>query len=77
MTEKLDGPSYLLEALSFTIDPSQDELIALTAKMPNARRTTYDNLKVTTRVDSRSAASTFIVSDVPDKFTCIKTISRN
>ena len=31
--EKLEGPTYLLEARSFLVDPSQDELIELTAKM--------------------------------------------
>jgi phosphoenolpyruvate carboxykinase (ATP) len=76
MADKLEGPSYVLEARSFTVDPSQEELIQLTAKMPNARWTAHQNLNVTTRVDSRSAASTFIVSDEPEKFTGVKTISR-
>lgn len=62
---KLEGPTYILEAKSFHIDPSQDELLALTAKMPNARKTKYDNYNVTTRVDSRSSKSTFVVSDDP------------
>ncbi|MCA1831320.1 MAG: phosphoenolpyruvate carboxykinase [Actinomycetota bacterium] len=76
MTQKLEGPTYLLEAKSFLIDPGQDELITLTAKMPNARRTKYDNLNVTTRVDSRSAGSTFIVTDTPEDHRGHKTISR-
>jgi phosphoenolpyruvate carboxykinase (ATP) len=62
---KLEGPTYVLEARSFLVGPTQDELLALTAKMPNAKRTKYDNLNVTTRVDSRSAKSTFVVSDDP------------
>jgi len=74
--EKLEGPSYLLEASSFLVDPSQDELIELTAKMPNARWTSYENLNVTTRVDSRSARSTFIATDDVDAHTGHQTISR-
>jgi phosphoenolpyruvate carboxykinase (ATP) len=74
--KKLEGPSYLLEARSFLVDPSQDELVELTAKMPNARWTRYENLNVTTRVDSRSAKSTFIATDDPDAHTGHQTISR-
>ena len=76
MSQTLEGPSYSLEARSFLIDPSQDELIGLTEKMPNARWTKYRNLNVTTRVDSRSAASTFVVTDSPDEFAGQKTIDR-
>ena len=74
--KKLEGPTYLLEAKSFLVDPSQDELIELTAKMPNARWTGYENLNVTTRVDSRSAASTFIATDDADAHVGHKTIDR-
>jgi len=74
--KKLEGPSYLLEARSFLIDPSQDELVELTAKMPNARWTRYENLNVTTRVDSRSAKSTFIATDDADAHAGHQTISR-
>jgi phosphoenolpyruvate carboxykinase (ATP) len=74
--EKLEGPSYLLEARSFLVDPSQDELIELTARMPNARWTRYGNLNVTTRVDSRSARSTFIATDDPEAHAGHQTISR-
>ncbi len=76
MTEKLEGPAYVLEAKSFTIDPGQEALIDLTAKMANARWTAYKNPNVTTRVDSRSAASTFIATDDADKHHGQKTISR-
>jgi phosphoenolpyruvate carboxykinase (ATP) len=76
MTQKLEGPSYLLEASSFAIDPTQDELIELTAKMPNARWTKYENLNVTTRVDSRSAKSTFIATDDPEAHAGHQTITR-
>src|SRR5438067_10599139 len=37
--------------------------------MPNARRTTYDNYNVHTRVDSRSTKSTYIVTDRPQEHT--------
>ncbi|MGH2829127.1 MAG: phosphoenolpyruvate carboxykinase [Actinomycetota bacterium] len=63
MTQKLEGPSYVLEARSFALNPSQEELIVLTQKMPNCKRTKYGNVNVTTRVDSRSARSTFIATD--------------
>ena len=48
-------------------NPSAEELRALTAKMPNARRTIYDNYNVHTRVDSRSSKSTYIVTDRPEE----------
>ncbi len=76
MTQKLEGPTYILEAASFAIDPSQEELIALTEAMPNSRWTTYGNLNVTTRVDARSAKSTYIVTDSPEEFTGQQTIDR-
>ncbi len=76
MTQKLEGPSYLLEAKSFLVDPSQDELIDLTAKMPNAKWTKYENLNVTTRVDSRSAKSTYIATGTPDAHAGHRTITR-
>jgi len=76
MTEKLEGPSYVLEAKSFLIDPPQEKVIELTEAMPNSRWTKYDNLNVTTRVDSRSAKSTFIATDAPDDFAGQQTITR-
>jgi phosphoenolpyruvate carboxykinase (ATP) len=76
VAQKIEGPSYLLEARSFLVDPTQDELVELTAKMPNAQWTRYENLNVKTRVDSRSAASTFIATDNPDRHEGHKTISR-
>ena len=76
MTQKLEGPSYLLEAKSFLVDPAQDELIELTAKMSNAKWTKFENLNVTTRVDSRSAKSTYIATDTPEKHAGHQTITR-
>ena len=76
MTEKLEGPSYVLEARSFEVDPGQERLTELTAAMPNSKWTDYKNLNVTTRVDSRSSKSTFIVTDSPEDFTGLATINR-
>ncbi|HEX9713330.1 MAG TPA: phosphoenolpyruvate carboxykinase [Actinomycetota bacterium] len=76
MTEKLEGPTYVLEAKSFLIDPGQDQLIELTDAMPNSRWTSYGNLNVTTRVDSRSAKSTYIATDAPEEFSGQQTITR-
>ncbi len=76
MTEKLEGPAYVLEANSFAVDPGQEELIRLTSEMPQARWTDYGNLNVQTRVLARSAASTFIVTDDPDSHFGHKTIDR-
>ncbi|HVL32652.1 MAG TPA: phosphoenolpyruvate carboxykinase [Actinomycetota bacterium] len=77
MTEKLEGPNYVLEARSFLVDPTQEQLIELTAKMPNAKWTKYGNLNVKTRVDSRSTASTFIVTDTPEAHEGHKTMPRD
>src|SRR5919197_2105129 len=47
-------------------NPSPDEVKALAAEMPNARRTRYGNLNVQTEVLARSKRSTFLVTDEPD-----------
>src|SRR2546423_8613892 len=49
--------------------PSAQALRDLTARMPNARRTVYDNYNVQTRVDARSTKSTYIVTDRPQEHT--------
>ncbi len=56
-------------------NPSPDELRAFTEAMPNCRTTEFGNVNVQTRVTSRSAASTYIVSDDPS-VTSGKTITR-
>jgi phosphoenolpyruvate carboxykinase (ATP) len=58
---------YIPESRRLIENPSAGELRALTAKMPNARRTSFDNYNVHTRVDARSTKSTFIVSDHPEQ----------
>ena len=47
-------------------NPSPEEVKELTAKMPTARPTKYDNLNVQTQVLARSKRSTFLVTDEPD-----------
>jgi phosphoenolpyruvate carboxykinase (ATP) len=58
--------SPLPDAKSVRVNPSADELKELAARMPNARRTKYDNLNVQTEVLARSKASTYLVLDDPD-----------
>src|SRR5436305_3422554 len=58
--------SPLPDAKSVRINPSAEKLKELAAKMPNARRTKYDNLNVQTEVLARSKASTYLVVDDPD-----------
>jgi phosphoenolpyruvate carboxykinase (ATP) len=57
--------SPLPDARSVRANPTPDELKELAARMPNARRTRYDNLNVQTQVLARSKASTFIIADDP------------
>jgi len=67
MTEVIRSRRATLpKARSVRWNPSPAELKELTARMPNARRTVYDNLNVQTRVDSRSKASTYVVTDTPE-----------
>jgi phosphoenolpyruvate carboxykinase (ATP) len=61
------GPrgTRLPTARSVIYDPTPAELQALTARMPQARRTAYGNYNVQTRVVSRSKGSTYLVTDDP------------
>ncbi len=56
-------------------NPTPEELRAFTEQMPQCRISEFDNVNVQTRVTSRSAGSTFIVSDDPG-VTSGKTITR-
>ncbi len=56
------------------VNPSQERLRELTAAMPTARLTAYDNYNVQTEVLSRSIGSTYIVTDDPS-ITSSQTIS--
>jgi phosphoenolpyruvate carboxykinase (ATP) len=60
---------YIPQSRRLVDNPTAEELRQLTAKMPNARRTNYDNYNVHTRVDSRSTKSTFIVTERPEEHT--------
>ena len=54
---------YVPDALGLTWNPSAAELQQFTGEMPNARRSAFGNWNVQSAVDSRSKASTYIVSD--------------
>ncbi len=56
-------------ARSIRWNPSPQKLRELTAKMPNARLTEFDNYNVQTRVVSRSKSSTYIITDSPEEHT--------
>lgn len=60
---------YIPASKSLSENPSAEELRELTVRMPNARRTEYDNYNVQTRVDARSSKSTYIVTDRPEEHT--------
>jgi phosphoenolpyruvate carboxykinase (ATP) len=60
---------YIPQSKRLIENPTAEELRELTARMPNARRTIYDNYNVHTRVDSRSTKSTYIVTDRPEEHT--------
>jgi phosphoenolpyruvate carboxykinase (ATP) len=55
----------LPKARSVRYNPSAEELQELTSRMPQARRTSFSNYNVQTRVTSRSTASTYLVTDDP------------
>ncbi len=56
-----------LAAKSVAFRPSEAELRAFTDAMPQARQTRYGNVNVQTEVVARSTASTYIVSDHPER----------
>src|SRR5207253_1003012 len=60
---------YIPRSRRLIENPSAEELRDLTAAMPNARRTVFDNYNVHTRVDARSTKSTYIVTDHPERHT--------
>lgn len=60
---------YIPASKGLIENPSAEALRKLTARMPNARRTAYDNYNVQTRVDARSSKSTYIVTDRPQEHT--------
>ena len=60
---------YIPQSKRLIENPTAEQLRELTARMPNARRTIYDNYNAHTRVDSRSTKSTYIVTDRPQEHT--------
>jgi phosphoenolpyruvate carboxykinase (ATP) len=64
------------EARELTWNPSADDLQELTGEMPNARRSEFGNWNVQTVVDSRAAASTYIISEQPEEHSS-QTITRD
>ena len=62
-------------ARNLRYNPSAEELQSLTSRMLQARRTSFGNYNVQTRVVSRSKESTFLVTDDPSETTG-KAISR-
>ncbi len=66
---------YVPDARRIIENPSAGTLRELTARMPNARRTIFDNYNVQTRVDSRSSRSTYVVTDRPQEHT-MQAVSR-
>jgi phosphoenolpyruvate carboxykinase (ATP) len=65
---------YSPAARHIRLNPSQEELRELTAAMPTARLTEYDNYNVQTKALARSTGSTYIVTDSPE-ITSSQTIS--
>ncbi|HET9878561.1 MAG TPA: phosphoenolpyruvate carboxykinase [Candidatus Limnocylindria bacterium] len=59
-----DG-THLPTARSIRYNPSAADLQELTSRMPQARRTSFGNYNIQTRATSRSAGSTYIVTDDP------------
>jgi len=72
----LKSVSYAVNARTFIDNPSHKDLRKMTAEMENAHHTVFGNLNVQTRVDSRSAGSTYIVTDKPENYTGLQTMPR-
>ncbi|MEO8457030.1 MAG: phosphoenolpyruvate carboxykinase [Chloroflexota bacterium] len=68
--------SYVVDAKAFIDNPSHKDLRQFTSQMDNAQTTVYGNYDVFTRVDSRSTASTYIVTDTPEQHRGHQTMSR-
>jgi len=72
----LSTRAYELQAQAFIENPSQKDLRRFTEEMPNAVPTSCGNIDVFTRVDARSAGSTYIVTDDPEAYRGHQTMSR-
>jgi len=65
--------AYEVKAKSVEHNPKPERLRELAERMPNSQITEFGNVNIKARVDSRSAASTFIVADTTN---ADKTITR-
>lgn len=54
-------------ARSVVVNPSQEQMRAWVAEMPNAQLTEFGNWNVKARVTARSGGSTFVVTDEPQR----------
>lgn len=54
-------------ARSVVVNPTQEQMRAWVAEMPNAQRTEFGNWNVKARVTARSGGSTFVVTDDPQR----------
>jgi phosphoenolpyruvate carboxykinase (ATP) len=75
VTTKEHSVVYELKAKSVEWNPTAQRLRELAERMPNSQVTEFGNLVVKARVDSRSTASTYIVTDDPSSVTA-QTVSR-
>jgi len=71
----MNNSVQLPDDCTFLYNPSFEQLDEMIATMPNAKKTKYGNWNVSTRVTSRSAPSTFIITDHPENHT-MQSISR-
>lgn len=58
---------FRIEPKATIFRPTAEELRALTAEMPNAFHTSFDNYNVHAKVDSRSKKSTYVIDDDPTR----------
>ena len=70
--ERISDPAIQNQELHVTpkntiFRPTAAQLRELTSAMPNARKTTFDNFNVQTKVDARSKKSTFVITDDPSQ----------
>jgi phosphoenolpyruvate carboxykinase (ATP) len=72
----LKDHSHAIAAKTFIDNPSHKDLRRFTEQMPNAHNTAYGNLNVQTRVDARSTASTYIVTDDAEAHRGLQTMPR-
>src|SRR6266480_7531126 len=72
----LHEPAHEMRPRVVLDNPPQEQLRRLTLQMPNAKRAAYCSVDVFTRVDSRSSASTYIVTDTPEEYRGHQTMPR-